>query len=161
MNASEFLSKVLRPAMSVSWGPEIASVSPRAMHLLLAIAGQESNWTYRRQIQGPAVSFWQFELGGGIRGVLNHPTSALRAQKLCVHLKVPCNALSVYQAMPTNDVLGAWMARLLLLTDRASLPSHDDVKGSYSYYYNNWRPGKPHPETWAAKHNEARRALNV
>ena len=49
--------------------------SPQARAMLKAIALQESRFEHRKQIGGPARGFWQFEQGGGVRGVLNHPYS--------------------------------------------------------------------------------------
>jgi hypothetical protein len=57
--------------------------SPQARVLLIAIALQESRLTHRDQIvkgkkpgvKGPALGLWQFEKGGGVRGVLRHPAS--------------------------------------------------------------------------------------
>ena len=56
--------------------------SQRAARFLLAIALQESGLRYRRQVvaggaeNGPASSFWQFEKGGGCKGVLAHRSTA-------------------------------------------------------------------------------------
>jgi hypothetical protein len=41
--------------------------SPKARMMLLVIGLQESRFEHRRQIGGPAVSFWQVEEGGGTR----------------------------------------------------------------------------------------------
>src|SRR5690606_35531315 len=46
--------------------------SDRATVMLLAIGLQESRFEHRRQIKGPARGFWQFERGGGVRGVMTH-----------------------------------------------------------------------------------------
>ncbi|WVM93520.1 hypothetical protein ULG90_06320 [Halopseudomonas pachastrellae] len=51
--------------------------SPEAEVQMLAIGLQESRFEHRHQIGGPAHSWWQMELGGGVRGVLTHPAVAI------------------------------------------------------------------------------------
>lgn len=133
----------------------------RARVLSLAIAGQESVWTHRLQIQGPARSFWQFEQGGGVRGVLNHPASTTKIAAICDALSVACTEINVYGAMAYQDVLAAAMARLLLYTDPAPLPAIDDVDTAWSYYCRTWRPGLPHRSTWAERYLTAKLAAGV
>jgi len=128
---------------------------------LLTIGRQESRFIYRRQIGGPARSFWQMEEGGGVRGVLMHPTTTALIREVCAARQVQCNVPAVYRAIENDDVLACCMARLLLWTDAKPLPAFDDVDGSWDYYVRNWRPGKPHRETWAGFHAEARTALGV
>lgn len=116
--------------------------SREATVMLLAIGLQESAFKYRRQIKGPARGFWQFELGGGFRGVLRHPASARHAEALL--------AERGYSGMPdseqfaqleTDDVFAAGMARLLLWTDPKSLPALNQPDDAFEYYLRNWRPG--------------------
>ena len=122
--------------------------SAEATSLLLAIGYQESRFTHRQQIGGPARSFWQFERDGGIAGVLRHPVTSRHAQAVCVLLDVPANKASVYASMLTNDLLGCAFARLLLYSDPNPLPRIGEVTSSWDYYIRNWRPGKPHRSTW-------------
>ncbi|MBB1593537.1 hypothetical protein [Achromobacter sp. UMC46] len=129
------------------------SVAARVM--LLAIGLQESRFLHRRQIGGPARGFWQFERGGGVRGVLTHPASRDRARHVCDLRQVEAAAASVYNALETDDVLAAAFARLLLWTDSARLPAAGDVQGAWNLYTRTWRPGKPHPRTWPALYAEA------
>jgi hypothetical protein len=124
--------------------------------MLLAIAGQESGWTHRVQVGGPAHSFWQFEEGGGVRGVLSHPATKDKIKSVCAELGVPCEADAVYQAMINNDVLAACMARLLLFTDPAPLPAVGAWHDGWDYYQRNWRPGAPHPEAWLSRYVTAK-----
>lgn len=116
--------------------------------MLVAIAGQESNWQYRKQVGGPARSFWQFEEGGGVHGVLNHPSSQDKIITVCNALLISPSVSEVYEAMAWNDLLAAAMARLLLYTDAASLPPLGAQQEAWDYYLRNWRPGAPHPESW-------------
>lgn len=150
--------------------------NPLADLQLLAIGLQESKFEHRQQLIskvvngvktlspiGPAVSFWQFEKGrmGGITHVLTHANTRKHAQTVCVHFGVAFDDGSVWEAMRTNDVLGACMARLLLYTDPRSLPAATDTKGAWDCYIRCWHPGKPHPETWAGYHAQARAAVGV
>lgn len=131
------------------------SASARVM--LLAIGLQESLFEYRRQMgNGPAMGFWQFERGGGVRGVLHHPASKDRAAWLCAARDVEPVPTPVWLALQRDDVLAAGFARLLLWTDAAPLPGVDDEAGAWAYYLRNWRPGKPHPKTWPKYHKLAR-----
>ena len=129
--------------------------SPKARMLMLAIGFQESRFEHRRQIGGPAVSFWQFEEGGGVRGVLQHKASIYDAVKVCHARGVGSSTREVYERMITDDLLGCCFARLLLLTDPRPLPVIGDMDGSWFYYLRNWRPGKPHRHTWDGLYDQA------
>lgn len=154
MSAQDVLTQGIEPALALL-EPMGIKPSRKARVLMLAIAGQESAWEHRRQIGGPAHSFWQFEKGGGVVGVLTHPASRDKIKAVCAELGVPCDAESVYQAMVDNDVLAACMARLLLWTDAAPLPEVGEVDASWNYYLRNWRPGLPHPEAWPRRYSTA------
>ena len=125
--------------------------------MLWAIGRQESRFLHRRQIGGPARGFWQFEKGGGVKGVLTHKASKKAAAELCEARGVAATTAAVYPALETDDILACGFARLLLFTDPRPLPpaiaaSADDA---WVYYKANWRPGKPHPQTWKAFWKEA------
>jgi hypothetical protein len=127
-----------------------------AQVMILAIGLQESRFLYRKQMgNGPARSFWQFERGGGVKGVLTHSASKAKALHLCDVLGYAPDAMTVWTEMEHDDVLGAGFARLLLLTDPRPLPSIDDEQAAWDYYFRNWRPGKPHRDTWNALHGQA------
>lgn len=126
--------------------------------MLLAIGGQESGFRTREQIGGPAHGLWQFEKGGGVRGVLKHRASAGWARTLCDQFGVPATEAAVYWALPENDELAAGLARLLLWTDPLRLPAIGDEQGAWDYYVRNWRPGKPHRDRWAEHYTAAVRA---
>lgn len=129
----------------------------RARIMLLTIALQESELKSRRQIVGPARGFWQFELGGGVAGVLRHPSSAKLSRTVCDMLCVGGSAVAVHPALEMNDTLACACARLLLLTDPSALPT--EANAGWAYYLRNWRPGKPHPETWAGHWQTALQAV--
>ena len=122
--------------------------SPKARILMLAIGYQESRFEHRRQIGGPARGFWQFESGGGVRGVLTHKASAYDAAKICHARGVGSSTKEVYERLEHDDSLACCFARLLLWTDHRPLPMIGDVEGSWDYYIRNWQPGKPHRKTW-------------
>lgn len=131
--------------------------SPRADLIGLAIGGQESGYRTRVQMGGgPARSFWQFERGG-VRGVLTHPASRDAAAAACTELGILPTVDVVYDAMATNDMLGAVLARLLLWTDPGPLPLDRD--GAYVFYLRLWRPGKPDDSRWPPAYEAALHAL--
>lgn len=115
--------------------------------MLLAIGLQESRFNFRRQMgNGPARGFWQFEKGGGVKGVMTHSRTFLHAQALCKARGVQFTPAQIWNALERDDVLAAGFARLLLWSDPASLPNN--YEGGWQLYNRTWRPGKPHPETW-------------
>lgn len=134
--------------------------TPEARCMLLTIGLQESRFLYRRQMNmGPAMGFWQFEKGGGVRGVLNHPASKAHVLQLCEARGCQPIVENIWQQLETDDVFAAGIARLLLWTDPKALPAVDDFDASWALYLRVWRPGKPHPETWADYRRQAIDAL--
>lgn len=130
--------------------------SVEATVMLLAIGLQESRFQYRRQIKGPARSFWQAEKGGGmIHGVLRHPATRKHALAVCDARGVRPVDEAVYAAIEHDDVLAAALARLLLFTDPLPLPKMGDAAGAWDYYTRTWRPGRPHPQTWPRLYAQA------
>lgn len=119
----------------------------QARHQLAAIGYQESKYATRVQYGGgPAHSYWQFEKGGGVKGVINHAATAVLAESVCKSRGVPFNAQAVWEAMATDDVLGAAFARLLMYTDSVPVPT--TMQDGWSMYVRTWRPGKPRPDEW-------------
>lgn len=119
--------------------------SAAALRMLRAIAMQESRFKHRFQINGPARGYWQFEKIGVI-GVITHPATKAHAEAVCAALNYPVNVDVLYEAIAHNDVLAACFARLLLWQHPDPLP--DDTEAAWQYYLRQWRPGKPHRETW-------------
>ena len=143
-----------------------AMTSPQARVMLYAIGLQESRFTHRFQVlngkpgqKGPARGYWQFEKGGGCKGVVNHAASRFWMANVCAARDVPLDAAAIWNAIETDDVLAAAAARLLLFTDPARLPGVGDQKGAWDLYIRVWRPGKPHPQTWPELYAEAMRQL--
>lgn len=131
--------------------------TPSARAMLWAIGRQESRFEHRRQIGGPARGFWQFEKGGGVKGVLTHAASKHHAAALCKERGVDATTAAVYPALEKDDILAAGFARLLLFTDPAPLPAPRAglAQDAWAYYKRNWRPGKPHRQTWDGFWKEA------
>lgn len=120
-----------------------------ARALLLAIAGQEADFRHRWQVidrarpdvRGPARGLWQFERGGGVAGVLSHPTTQAFAASVCKARGVRPVAAEVHVALERDDVLAAAFARLLLWSDPRALPAPTDSEGGWQLYLRTWRPG--------------------
>ena len=104
MTLEQVMRDAIRPALALL---PAAMDTPQARCMLLAIGLQESRFVHRRQIGGPARGFWQFEQGGGVRGVLAHPASAALARQVCQVRGVPPTAPSVYSRLELDDVLAA------------------------------------------------------
>lgn len=129
--------------------PKLASFE--ASLLLYAIGWQESRFEHRTQLGGgPARGFWQFEMNGGVKGVLEHKATKTPIRDAMLALKYPpnMNETTCWHAIEHNDVLAFCFARLLLFASPLQIP-HEQEAG-WRIYLANWRPGKPHPTTWSA-----------
>lgn len=128
--------------------------------MLLAIGAQESEFRYRQQVGGPARGYWQFEQGGGVRGVLTHSATRLQALAVCHMRAVAPVESDVYAALASDDLLACAFARLLLWTDPATLP-RDDAGVAWDYYLRTWRPGKPRQDAWERNYAGAVSAATI
>lgn len=146
------LSRVVGPGLALL--PSTMDTT-KARVLLLAIGLQESRFENRRQIGGPARGFWQFEKGGGVVGVLTHPSTRKYAADVCKEQGVEPTAAAVYPALERDDLLACAFARLLLFTDPKAIPAIGYPAAAWDYYVRNWRPGKPHRQTWDALYAKA------
>ncbi|WP_271103686.1 hypothetical protein [Pseudomonas tohonis] len=132
----------------------------KAEVMLLAIGLQESRFLHRRQINGPARSFWQGEKGGGmVHGVPRHISTMRTAAKVIEARGVSPTDDAVYAAIETDDILACALARLLLYTDPKALPEVGDAHSAWELYLRQWRPGVPRPETWADYYRQALEAV--
>ena len=145
MDLSEVKALAIEPAYALL---PARMESEAATVLLLAIGLQESRFEHRKQIGGPARGIFQFERGGGVAGVLQHPVSRDAALRVCEARGVAPVPAQVYWRLESDDVLAAAFARLLLFTDPAPLPKVGECAKSWDYYLRTWRPGKPHRRTW-------------
>lgn len=152
MTPAVCLASAIDPALAILPG---SMRSDAARVMLLAIGLQESSLTTRRQFHGPAHGLWQFEKGGGVRGVLKNPRTMLAAAQLCQTCNVAATEAAVYEALLADDVLAAGFARLCLWADPQPLPAIGDVHGGWQCYLRNWRPGKPRPGDWGDNYDAA------
>jgi hypothetical protein len=128
--------------------------TPQARLLMLAAGFQESGFRHRRQMGGPAKSFFQFE-PIGCSGVLTHHTTQELAAGLCITMGVQSYSDAVYDAIEYHDCLAAGFARLLFWRLPDPLPEIDDQDGMWLYYRRAWAPGKPHPDRWPDSYRKA------
>lgn len=166
MTLNEIREQAITPALALL--PARMS-SLEAELMLLVIGLQESRFQHRRQLvgspprpTGPAKSFWQAELGGGmVTGLLRYHDDRVRdlAVGLCAVRGVDPSPRAVWDAIERDDVLAAGLARLLLWTDPARLPALGDADDAWQLYVRTWRPGKPHRHTWAAMYAQALEAV--
>lgn len=153
MTPKFLLTNAIRPAFALLEAVGVHS-DIKAELMVLAIAGQESSWQYRRQLPvAYARSLWQFEEGGGVAGLFSVVPAKL--QFVCEQCLVPFDRATVFEAMAWNDILAAAMARLLLWTDPAPIPNLGEVEAALQMYLRNWRPGLPHPEVWPGRYGTA------
>ena len=126
--------------------------SPAATAMILATGLQESKFRERRQVGGgPARGLWQFERGGGVKGVVTHPDTRdiLRAALVTLRYeKAIGQTLLLYQAIEHNDVLACVFARLNLWWLPVALPDRTQPDSGWAQYIRAWNPGAPHRETW-------------
>lgn len=158
MTPVEFLARIQRPAMAFVATLDARLDTREANGLLLPIAGIESEWSSRRQLGGPARSFWQVEPNGVLAVLQNINTQRLMiaaARALCVGI----DRASIYVAIEHNDFLACIVARLLLWADPAPLPAIGDQDGAWACYLRCWRPGKPRPQDWPEIYAAACEAL--
>lgn len=139
MTPAECLAEVIAPTFRELLPGKFDS--PEARVLLLAIFIQESDLAYRKQVGGPAMGLAQFEQGGGVRGVLNHPASRTYVRMVCQHRAVAPTERDLYMALSHDDLLACAIARLLLWTDPDPLPAVGNEQAAFDYYRTNWRPG--------------------
>jgi hypothetical protein len=163
MNLDQVIKDILNPGLA---NLPMAMDSPKARLMLLTIGLQESRFESRYQKlngggKGPARGFWQFEQGGGVKGVMTHHQTGAHAHRICDERSVPWERPSVWSRLETDDILALCFARLLLYSDPYPLPDLDDHETAWKLYVGTWRPGKPHRSTWDGYHAAARNALGV
>lgn len=157
MNITFALDNAITPALKLL--PAYLD-TPKARVMMVAIGYQESKFKVRRQYgNGPATGFWQFEQGGGVKGVCSHSASTELARQIVHARGCEFSPRAVWAQLETDDILAAVFARLLLLTDPKALPEVDAEGPAWAYYLRNWRPGRPRPEDWHESHHIAREAV--
>ncbi len=158
-----YIAKSVIPAALWMLPEKMDSTNARVM--LMAIGMQESKFKNRRQIvgyqplaYGPARGWWMFEQGG-IRGVQNHKASSPIINDVLSKMEYATDANTSHFAVEHNDILACIYARLLLYTDAKPLPYPGNEEDSWTYYVENWRPGKPHKEYWRDNYQAAMQAV--
>ena len=170
MTLHQITSAAINPALALLPGK---MDSREARVLLLAIGLQESRFEHRFQVvqgrpgaKGPARGYWQFELGtaaskGGVWGVFLHPATNGLLKAVATARGILASPTNIWQAIESDDVLAAAVARLLIYTDPLQLPALGDAAGAWQLYARRcWRPGKPHPETWPGYYAQALDVIN-
>lgn len=160
-----FIYRYIIPATYALLPGKMTSVEATAM--LLAIGLQESGFIARQQGgtwnhpgDGPAMSWWQFELNGGVKELLTNPTTKPILNPILALLGYPDHTpVAIHEAMEHNDVLACVMARLLLWIDSAPMPPRTNARAGWTIYLRNWRPGKPHPDEWPDNFDHAWRII--
>lgn len=159
MTLDQIITKILSPGLAML---PLAMDSGKARVQLLAMTLQEDPKQLRRQMgNGPARGLWQFERGGGVKGVMGHHATTGHAHRLCVERGVAWDAAAIWARLEFDDLLACGFARLLLYSDPKPLPAMDDAGAGWDLYMRTWRPGRPRPEKWPGNHAAARRALGV
>ena len=165
MTLDQVIAQILNPGLAQL---PLAMDSPAARVMLLTIGQQESKFQARAQVlngggKGPARGFWQFERGGGVKGVMQHHTTTGHAHRLCADQGgVEWDAAAIWERLETDDLLACGFARLLLYSDPKPLPAIGDADAAWELYaVRTWRPGKPHRDTWNGYYDKARAALGV
>jgi hypothetical protein len=146
MTTIEYIRNVVYPAAFQLLPLEMDSAPARAM--LTAIGLQESRFMFRRQMGGPALSFWQGEATGGLVGLAKHPRTRDLVREILSTMAYGQPDITDFQAIEDNDILACCGARLLLWTHPGKLPTRSDRDDGWRQYLELWRPGKPHPEAW-------------
>jgi hypothetical protein len=166
MTPRDFLTRVIDPGLALLASHGGPPASDAARRFLLAIAQQESGPSLTARYQGdpsqtpgPARGWWQFEQGGGVRGVLTHPATRVAAKAVLDYHEVSLNEPAVWRTLEGHDEVAAALARLLIFSDPAPLPMTAET--GWAYYQRVWRPGAPRPETWAANWERAGAALTA
>lgn len=153
MSAMGYVNRIALPGAMQLLPARFDTREARAM--LLAIGLQESRFEHRFQIGGPAHGFWQFEAGGGWKGVLAHVATSAIARGVLEALAYGEPDVTDYRGIAHNDVLACVLARLLLFTHPKRLPGRGEHQYAWAYYLDTWRPGKPHRATWDAFYTTA------
>ncbi len=150
MKPETLLRLIIRPTLSelALYDTKQYLTSREAEVLLLAIAIQESSLQHRRQIRGPARSFWQIEPPTYKDTLLRYTPLLMFVNDLEIGVNTVNTAIDASYAMRYNDALACACARGILRLNPKPLPDVGDEDGAWDYYLESWRPGKPRPGSW-------------
>jgi len=144
MNASDFLADTLRPTLH-----EIGMYSPSAEKLLLMTACHESaGFKYRRQVGGPALSFFQME-PNTLTDLYDNYLS-YRPDRLAMLDQYRPLPLSHTEALERIDAYACAAARLQYSRVKEPLPEASDDWGMAEYCKEHWNTtaGKATPQKY-------------
>lgn len=151
MNPALALSTAIQPALSFMAEPYNSEAAER---MILAAWVQESGLEHRRQINGPARGFGQFEVAGC--------AEALRVNtEIIGRLLLPTNAMDLHRALEFSDIGCAVCSRLILWPIPEPLPGDHEEAVGWRQYLRAWRPGKPHHDRWNHSWLTAGRAVRA
>jgi hypothetical protein len=154
MTPAAFLQSVIAPRERLL----SQYVSAEASCLLLAIAGQESDWTQRLppevETDGPR-GFWRCTKHGLTLRTLTAEATRGDLHRVCLGLSIPLGLDAVHEAVAWNDTLAYCVARLALVLDQSRLPAIGDPAAARETYLRVWVPAEPRPERWAERYEAA------
>jgi len=160
MSALAYVNQYVLPASLGLLPPRLGSPQARAM--MLAICLQESRFEARRQLVGspprpvgPAMGFGQFERGGGVTGVLIHPSTRRYILPVLDAMQYDHEPETSWLAIQHNDILAMVYVRLNLWWLPNPLPERGQHEVAWGQYLDAWRPGKPHRGTWDSFFDQA------
>ena len=169
MKPDVMLTQIMDPGMKILRGLGGPKESNEARVFLLAVTLQESGPDLAARYQnspsssvGPARGWWQFEQGGGVRGVMNHATSKKVARDLADACFVQWNEAAVWRAIEGHDVLAVGFARSLLWTDPFNIPISQVPawqKCGRGIGRRQWRPSATTPWRWSDEGAGRRRGV--
>jgi len=143
-----FLERCVEPGLALLPG---YMTRDEARVMLVAIAGQETNWAARKQLgQGTALSYLQFERIGVAEVMQKLPH--LARQGLDTN-DIP--VASAFAALQYHDPVACAFGRLLLWSDPDPLPAIGEQDAAWEYYLRLWKPGKRRPADWPGNYQKA------
>lgn len=155
---SAILAEAINPALDLL---PAKMRTDEARCLLLAVGRQESGFRAREQDGGPARGLWQFERNG-VLGVMHNTASAEYLHRLIQDCDVRYGSTPIMDALETDDILAAGIARLLLWTDPWPLPRIGDEEAAWELYaVHLWRPGKPDRQRWHDSYTQAKETMRA
>lgn len=167
MTPDEFLANILDPNLKTLQKLDGPRVTDPVRVFLTCVALQESGPDLDARYQsspnltpGPARGWFQFEQGGGVKGVMTHQTTRKMMERICAYAYVQPNQPAVWRALEGHDFLAVAVARMLLLTDPPAVPTNA-ADGWEAYAVRLWRPGKPHSDKWPGNWARAEAAVKL
>lgn len=149
MIADQFRKYVIKPSLE-----SLEMWSEAAQELLLGTACHESgNWNYLKQIQGPALGFYQIEPATH-RDVWNNFLTFYPDIEDRV-IKIASKTPSLEKQLTTNLAYATSIARLIYYRQPEALPEAEDIEGLARYWkqYYNTPLGKGRKEDFINNYN--------